>query len=253
MTSPELSLLQRSANLCTQYNQLLNQIQRVKAEKNSYEQKLPRDPAHAAKAAGNAAVKNRLIPPIWVWCVAMGAFIVPFIICAAIYKIAEINNEYFLLIGECAGFVTFCLALIYFRKVDREKVRKRAEVNYMAEYNQSRQRNQAQCSHLNKQLYTLTQQYRALTNKMQDSNQCCIPASHWYHGQDLYRLVNSKRASTLQEAIAIQSQIEARDAAYWNSVRNYPRQVEAQIAKDKMQFLDDMEKMAKLGMELYDN
>lgn len=253
MTGSELRLLQRSANFCNQYNQLANQLLRLKAEKNSYAQKLPRDPSAAAAAAGKAAVKNRLIPPIWVWCVAIGAFMIPFIICAAIYKIAAIENEYFLLIGEGIGFVTFFLALLYFRKVDRSRIRKRAEAQYMAEYNQSRQRNQAQCTHLNQQIYALTRQYRALTAQMQDPNQCCIPASHWYHGKELYRLVSSNRASTLQEAIEIQAQIEARDAAYWRSVQDYPRQVELQIAKDNMQFLNDMEQMAKIGMELYDN
>lgn len=253
MTQQELALLQRSANLCNQRNQLLSSINNLKAQKNTYAQKLPSDPHAAAKAAGKKAVQDRLIPPIWVWCVAMVAFIIPVLVCAFIYKIAQVENEYFLLIGEGIGFVTFFWALIHYRKVDREKNRKRAEDNYIAEYNQYRQRNQAQLSHLAQQVRNLTQQYNILVKKMQDPAQCCIPASHWYHGQELYQLVSSNRASTLQEAIRIQSQIEVRDAAYWKSVQDYPRQVEERIARENKQFLDDMEKMALLGIILSDD
>lgn len=253
MTSQELALLQRSANLCNQRNQLLNRLNSLNAQKNTYAQKLPRDPQTAAKAAGKAAAKDRMIPSLWVWCVAMVAFFIPFIICAVIYKVTHIEDEYFLLIGEGIGFVTFFLALIHYHKVDKQRIRKKTENQYMAEYNQSSRHNQAQYQQLAQQANSLSQQYNALVRKMQDPAQCCIPASHWYHGQELYRLINGNRASTLQEAIQLQNQIEARDAAYWKSVQDYPRQVEARIALENKEFLDDMEKMARLGMILSDD
>ena len=252
MTKQELWFLQRSANLCNQRNQLLNKLNGLKAQKNAYAQKLPNDPYAAAKAAGEEAVRNRIIPPIWVWCLAMVACIVPFIISCIIYKIAQIESEYFLLIGIGIGFVAFFVVVIHCRNVDRKNVRKRAEKRYLAEYKNTCQQNQSQLKQLAEQVRNVTQEYNILVTKMQDPNQCCIPASHWYHGQELYRLVNDNRAGTLQEAIRIQSKIEAQDAAYWKSVADYPRQVEEQIARDNRQFLDDMERMALLGIVLSD-
>lgn len=262
MTKHELQLLQHSANLCNQRSQLLSQLNALKTQRNRIAKNITPDPVKAAKKAGEAAVKDRHIQ-IWHWIVAMIAFIIPFITCAVIYKIAALDNEYFLLIGIVIGFFLFFAALNFVRKADLVKVRRRAEQDFLENHRRINHQYQAQCDQLHLQIYDLSQKYYQLNRRMQDPQQCCIPQSEWHHGQQLYQLVSSGKADSLQEAIQIQNQLDSHEAAYqrqaaaeeaahWKKMEDLMHQQEAEIAADKAKFLDDMQKMALIGMILSD-
>ena len=262
MTSQELQLLRQSVNLCSQHSKLLSDLNALKAQRSRIAKNIKPDPVKAAKKAGEEAVKNRHIQ-IWHWAVAIIAFMIPFILCAVIYKLAGIENEYFLLIGEGIGFVCFFVALLAVRKADLVKVRKRAEAEFIEKHRQINRQYQSQCDQLHLQIYELSQKHYQLTRKMQDPSQCCIPQSDWHHASQLLKLLTSGKASTLQEAIQWQAQTDAQEYAYqqkiaaeeaarWNNIENMIRQQEADIAADKAKFLDDMQKMALIGMVLSD-
>ena len=263
MTGQELQLLRQSSNLCNQRQQILSQLNSLKAQQANMAKNIKPDPVKAAKKAGEEAVKNRHIQIIhWVW--AMLATLIPIILCGVYYKVAELDNEYFMLIGEGIGFVLFFVTLFYVRKRDLVKVRKKAEAAYIENHRRINQHYQSQRDALHLQIYELSQKYYQLNRKMQDPAQCCIPQSQWHNGPQLYRLVSSGKANSLEEAIQIQYQIDAQEAAYqqklaaeetarWKKMEDMMRQQEEDITRDKANFLDDMQKMALVGMLLSDD
>ena len=212
MTSQELQLLRQSANLCNQHNQILSQLNQLKAQHANLARNIKPCSDSAAKAAGKEAVRNRFIP-VYLWVLAIIAVIIPVFACGVVYKLAGITNEYFMLIGEGIGFVAFFIVLYFGRKWDLAKIRKRAAQEYLTRQRSINARYQAQCDQLKQQIYQLSQQHLQIRSKLKNPTMCCIHESDWYHGPQLAKLITSGRAATLQEAIQLQYLIEAKDAS----------------------------------------
>lgn len=227
MTREQLALLQRSAQLCAQYNDLHTQIQALNNKIANVKKQIIDDPHRAGTQAAKAYVEKESPAKPSSFIFAFLAAAVPYIILGGLAELSRIDFLSFLALAVTVG--TFILVYIKINKKYKAQVYAQYRAKCIEEYTRQTQDAQDQLAKLQAQLTPLQAQYIQLQHTMNNRTECCVPSQYWAVGVYLCQMVETGQVNTLDQAITCYEgqlrdkqladmQKAAADAARWNEL-----------------------------------